>query len=93
MTSGVLILSKNPKHPFGVEEKNKTYLAKVKGEFQHAEYTCEEPIYCVSTKKSKYDVFNKNNHDDSSSIDRKEAKTIFKKLWYDLFTDSTLLEC
>ena len=64
MTSGVLILSKNPKHKYAIEEKNKTYLARVHGEVKFDEYTCEEPIYCVSAKKSEYDVFNRNNNND-----------------------------
>lgn len=44
-------------------------------------------------KKSEYDVYNKNNHNEKNDQDKKEAKTIFKKLWYDIWSNSTLLEC
>jgi len=47
----------------------------------------------VSAKKSEYDVFNKNNHNEKNVKDMKEAKNIFKKLWYDMWSNSTLLEC
>jgi len=72
------------------------YLARVEGDFPHQEYICEAPIYCVSAKKSEYDVFNKTNHNlktEETLNDCKEAKTIFKKIWFDLFSNSTLLEC
>ncbi len=55
-------MAKTLKNKYGVDEKQKCYLARVEGNFPHEEFDCDSPIYCVSAKKSEYDVYNKDNH-------------------------------
>lgn len=70
----------------------KTYLARVLGDFPCAvgeELTVEKSIYCTSAKLGKYDIC----HNEEEEKLGKTAKTIFKKLWYDEASNSSLLEC
>jgi hypothetical protein len=98
LTSGLLILSKSQDLAFKFQDdlKNnkveKTYLARVYGNFpgkEGEEITVEKSIWCVSPKLSKYD-FCKNEEEEQKG---KYAKTVFKKIWYDEKTNSSLVEC
>jgi len=98
LTSGLLILAKSQDLAFKFQDdlKNnkveKTYLARVIGDFpgkEGEEVVVEKSIYCVSPKLSKYD-YCKTEEEEKQG---KYAKTIFKKIWYDEKTNSSLVEC
>ena len=98
LTSGLLVLAKSSdlalkfqkdllKHEIG-----KTYVARVLGDFPckvGEELVVDKSIYVVSAKLGKYD-FCKTEEQEQQG---KTAKTIFKKLWYDEATNSSLVEC
>jgi len=98
LTSGLLVLAKSSdlalkfqkdllKHEIG-----KTYIARVLGDFPckvGEELVVDKSIYCVSAKLGKYD-FCKTEEQEQQG---KTAKTIFKKIWYDETTNSSLVEC
>ena len=73
-------------------EIGKTYVARVFGDFPckvGEELVVDKSIYCVSAKLGKFD-FCKTEEQEQQG---KTAKTIFKKLWYDEATNSSLVEC
>ena len=73
-------------------EIGKTYLARVIGDFPSSvgeEFIVDKSIYCVSHKLGKYD-YCKSEEEEKLG---KTAKTIFKKIWYDESSNSSLVEC
>ncbi len=73
-------------------EIGKTYVARVLGDFPckvGEELVVDKSIYCVSAKLGKFD-FCKTEEQEQQG---KTATTIFKKLWYDEATNSSLVEC
>ena len=50
------------------------------------------PIYCISNKEGIMKVF-EGSKEEFDQNKAKEAITIFKKVWYDEKSDSSLLEC
>lgn len=78
---------------FHIEIKNKNvekiYLARVHGEFKEG-IEIKKPIYCVSHKKGEYDVCEES---DKERLQGKDCQTIFKPIWYDSFSDTSLVEC
>lgn len=98
LTSGILVLAKSQDLAMKFQEdlkKNeigKTYLARVYGDFPSPvgeELVVDKSIYCVSHKLGKYD-YCKTEEEEKQG---KSAKTIFKKLWYDEVSNSSLVEC
>lgn len=75
------------------DEIKKTYLARVHGNFAHDFLEYEKPIYCVSKKEGQYAVFHPTGIAEINAAGAKQSKTLFKKLWYDPITDTSLLEC
>ena len=98
LTSGLLILAKSPELALKFQkdlvkhEVGKTYLARVLGDFPckvGEELVVDKSIYCVSAKLGRYDFCKTQEQEEQG----KTAKTIFKKLWYDEATNSSLIEC
>lgn len=75
------------------DEIKKTYLARVHGDFAHDFLEYEKPIYCISKKEGQYAVFHSTDIAEMKAAGAKQSKTLFKKLWYDPATDTSLLEC
>jgi len=98
LTSGILVMAKSQDFAMKFQEvlkKNeigKTYLARVLGDFPSPvgeEFVVDKAIYCVSYKIGKYD-YCKTEEEEKIG---KSAKTIFKKIWYDEVSNSSLVEC
>ncbi|CAD8123860.1 unnamed protein product [Paramecium sonneborni] len=96
LTSGLLIFSKNRLLAQQFHDANsklnvqKTYLARVQGNFSDQILENNKPQYCISMKDA---IFSCCNEEDAKKFDAKSATTKFLKLWYDPITDSSLLEC
>jgi len=99
LTSGLLLISKNSefasKFHQDLKDKKveKTYLARVHGklltnEYDNQELHVKKPIY--SRRDAKHDVC---EEEEKVAKNAKDAQTIFKSLWYDQKSDTTLLEC
>lgn len=85
LTSGILILAKNPHaaQKFQIQNvKEKVYLTRVHGDFPFDETTVNEPVKVACHKLSLNIV----------AADGKPSTTVFKKVFYDAKTDSTVLE-
>ncbi|KAL4493083.1 hypothetical protein ABPG72_003168 [Tetrahymena utriculariae] len=98
LTSGVLIMAKDRDltkkfHESETELIKKTYLARVHGNFNHEYLQYEKPIYCIYKKVGTYTVLDTTDEEEIKSKGAKQSKTIFKKIWYDEKSDSSLLEC
>lgn len=71
---------------------SKKYLARVMGNFpctDEKEVEVDKSIWCVSPKLSKYDYCKTPEEEEKG----KTAKTVFKKLWYDEKSNTSLVEC
>ncbi|CAD8104915.1 unnamed protein product [Paramecium primaurelia] len=96
LTSGLLIFSKNRSLAQKFHDANsklnvqKTYLARVQGNFSDDIQENNKPQYCISMKDA---IFACCKEEDVQKLDAKSATTKFKKLWYDPISDSSLLEC
>ncbi|CAD8210485.1 unnamed protein product [Paramecium octaurelia] len=96
LTSGLLIFSKNRLLAQKFHDANsklnvqKTYLARVQGNFSEDIKENNKPQYCVSMKDA---IFACCKEEDAQKLDAKSATTKFEKLWYDPISDSSLLEC
>lgn len=97
----MLLISKNSDlaSKFSQELKDKKveklYLARVHGKLlttdaPNQELTVNKPIYCVSKRDAKYDIC---EDAEKQAKKGKDATTLFKSLWYDQKSDTTLLEC
>lgn len=74
------------------KQVGKMYIARVYGDFPckvGEELVIEKSIYCVSGKLGKYD-YCKTEEEEKQG---KTAKSVFKKIWYDEVSNSSLLEC
>ena len=98
LTSGLLVLAKtqDKAYKFQTELKinkiSKLYLARVLGNFPCAdgeELIVSKAIYCASAKIGRFD-WAKNEEQEKLG---KTAETLFKKLWYDEITNTSLIEC
>ncbi|EGR30574.1 hypothetical protein IMG5_129080 [Ichthyophthirius multifiliis] len=92
LTSGILILGKNKEISIKFQEEKikKKYYARVEGNFfpekqDQEEIICERNIACQSRKEGKYLC--------SDNKEGKYSKTIFKKIWYDSKTNTSLIQC
>lgn len=74
------------------QEVGKVYIARVYGNFpckEGEELVVDKSIYCLSGKLGKYD-YCKTEEEEKQG---KTAKTVFKKIWYDEASNSSLIEC
>ena len=98
LTSGLLVLAKAQdkaivfQKELKINKISKLYLARVLGNFPCAdgeEITVNKAIYCASAKIGRFD-WAKNEEQEKLG---KTAETLFKKLWYDEASNTSLIEC
>lgn len=98
LTSGLLLLSKSQELATKFQKDlvnhqvEKMYIARVTGKFPDEEVIVDKPIYCACKKAGKYDCC-ENDEKEIKEKEAKEAKTKFKKRWYDEVTNTSLIEC
>lgn len=98
LTSGLLLISKSQAVATKFQKEllnhtiEKVYIARVVGKFPNDELKVNKPIYCVSKKLGRYDVC-EDDEKEKQSKEAKDAYTVFKKIWYDELTDTSLIEC
>lgn len=86
LTSGILIFGKNStttskfKQLMKAKSVEKTYLARVSGDFIPDNVICEDPVVYIYGSRKEVHQF-------------APAKTIFKKLFYDQTSDQSVLRC
>ncbi len=85
LTSGLLLICKSQAIATKYQQEllnhtfEKVYIARVVGKFLDDELRVTKPIYCVSKKLGRYDVF-KDDEEEKQGKEAKDAKTVFKKI-------------